>query len=81
LSPFGIIFAAVAAVVVAIVAIVTVVAVVVAVVDVVLVAPATVAALAAFVTTTFLAIDVGLIIDRCVCRRLASSSLPSPSSS
>ncbi len=53
-------------------------------VAVVLVAPATVAALAAFVvalaviTTTFLAVYVGLIFDCCVCRRLASSSPPSP---
>ena len=78
LSSFGVIVAAVA-----------IVAVVVIFIDVVLVAPATIA-LAAFivalavVTTTFLAIDVGLIFDCCVCRHLASllpPSLPSPSSS
>jgi len=63
LSPFGVIVATVAAFAVA--------AVVVTVVAVVLIAPATVA-LAAFVialavvTTTFLAIDVGLIFDCCV---------------
>ena len=77
LSPFSIIVAAVATV-----------AVVVIIVDVVLVAPATIA-LAAFVvtlavvTTMFLAVDVGLMFDCYVCRRLASPLLPllpSPSS-
>ena len=63
LSQFGFTVAAVAA-------IVTIVAVV-------LVAPATVALVAfivalAVVTTTFIAVDVSLIFDCCVCRRLAS---------
>jgi hypothetical protein len=80
LSPFGVIVAAVAAV--------AVVAVIVIIIIVVLVAPATIT-LAAFdvaltvVTTTFLAVDVGLIFDCCVCRHLATSlppSLPSPPS-
>ena len=80
LSPFGIIVAAVAAVAVIAIS-----------VAVVLIAPATIAlAAAAFVvvlavvTTTFLAIDAGLIFDCCVCRHLASllpPSLPSLSSS
>jgi hypothetical protein len=67
LSPYSVLVAAVAAVA-----------------AVVLVAPATVTALATFVialtvvTTTFLAVDVGLIFDCCVCRLLASSSPPSP---
>ena len=80
LSPFGVIVAAVPAV--AAVAVATV-AVVVIVIAVVLVAPATVA-LAAFVvalavvTTTFFAVDVGLIFDCCVCRRLVSSLPPLP---
>jgi len=65
LSSFGVIVAAVAAV-----------AIVVIFIDVVLVAPATIA-LAAFivalavVTTMFLAIDVGLIFDCCICRCLS----------
>jgi hypothetical protein len=72
MSQFGVIVATIAA-------IVTVVAVV-------LVAPATVThatfvvALTA-VATTFLAVDVGLIFDCFVCRRLASSSPSLPSSS
>jgi hypothetical protein len=75
LSPFGIIVAAIAAI-----------AIIVAIVAVILVAPATVA-LATFVvalagiTTMFLAIDVGLIFDCCVCRCLASSSPQLPPSS
>jgi hypothetical protein len=72
LSPFGVLVPAVA------------VTVVIVAVVLVLVAPATVTALAAFVvalaviTITFLAVDVGLIFDCCVCRRLVSSSPPSP---
>jgi len=71
LSPFGVVIAAIAAV---------------AAITIVLISPATVA-LAAFVvalavvTNTFLAVDVGLIFDCCVCRRLASSSPQSPPSS
>ncbi len=62
------------------------IAAVITILAVILVAPATVAALAAFVialaviTATFLAVDVGLIFDCYVCRRLASSSQPSPPS-
>jgi len=72
LLPFGITVAAFAA-------IVTVFAVI-------LVAPATVALSTfviaiAFVTTTFLAVDVGLIFDCCVCRHLVLSSPPLPPSS
>ena len=75
LSPFGVIVVAIAVVVI--------------IVDVILIAPATVA-LATFViplavvTTTFLAVDVGLIFDCCFCCRLASLLPPlllSPSSS
>jgi hypothetical protein len=71
---FGFIVAAVAAAVIAAVA---------AIVTIFLVAPAT-AALAAFaiafavITATVLTVDIGLIFDCCVCRRLASSLLPSP---